>query len=204
MSVLALALVALGALVVVDTRAKRVLAAYVVLAAFVAALIARDVRGDAVALGLFALATLLKVVAAPLGISWFLRRSPEAEDLRAAVPLPLRVVVVMLLVAAARAAEHLPPLAGLPLQNVVAFVLLCGIALLLLHRTVLADLLGLLVVGSAVTLEGVLAAPALPEAVELGAAFDVLVTTFVGLALLRALRERGLHLDVDALRKLRG
>ena len=48
-----------------------------------------------------------------------------------------------------------------------------------------------------------LVAPQLSAAVELGAAFDVLVTTFIGLALLRTLHQRGL-LDVDYLRNLRG
>ncbi|HEY5061369.1 MAG TPA: NADH-quinone oxidoreductase subunit K, partial [Gemmatimonadaceae bacterium] len=116
---------------------------------------------------------------------------------------PLRVLTVIVLVVLSRAVDRLPVAAALPLQSTVAFVILCGIAMLLMHRNVLADLLGLLVFGAGITLEGALAAPQLPEAVELGAAFDVLVTTFIGLALLRTLHQRGL-LDVDRLRSLRG
>jgi hydrogenase-4 component E len=204
MTPLALVIIVLGALVLVDTRAKRVLGVYVVLALVIAALTARSVVADPPALAAFVLAALLKIIGAPLGILWFLRRAPEADDLRASVSLPLRVLGVFLLVAASLRVETLPALAGLPMQGPVAFVTLCGLGLVLLHRNVLADLLGLLVLGAGITLEAVLAAPALPEAVELGAAFDVLVTTFIGLALLRTLRGRGMHLDVDALRSLRG
>jgi hydrogenase-4 component E len=102
-----------------------------------------------------------------------------------------------------QAAHRLPGVAGLPLQSIVAFVVLCGIAILIMHRNVLADLLGLLLFGAGITLEAALVAPQLPAVVELGAAFDLLVTTFIGLALLRTLHARGL-LDVDRLRSLRG
>jgi hydrogenase-4 component E len=196
-------LAVLSGVMIADTRAKRVLAAYVAIAVVTTVV---TFPGASVTLGglvLFGIATALKVVLAPIGILWFLRRNPEAEDLRAGAPLPVRVLTVVVLVVLSRAVDHLPVAAALPLQSTVAFVLLCGIAMLLMHRNVLADLLGLLVFGAGITLEGALAAPQLPEAVELGAAFDVLVTTFIGLALLRTLHQRGM-LDVDRLRSLRG
>ena len=49
-----------------------------------------------------------------------------------------------------------------------------------------------------------MSAPQLPEAVELGAAFDVLVVTFIGLALVRALITDNPLLDTESLRRLRG
>jgi hydrogenase-4 component E len=196
-------LAVLAGIMIADTRAKRVLAGYVAIAILTSALTAHAAWGSPAVFALFALATVLKVVAAPIGILWFLRRNPEAEDLRASAPLPVRVLAIFALVLLSDGAGSLPIASGVPLQSAVAFVILCGIAMLLLHRNVLADLLGLLVFGAGITLEGALAAPQLPEPLELGAAFDVLVTTFIGLALLRSLHQRGL-LDVDRLRSLRG
>lgn len=203
MTPVALLLVVFGAALLIGTRAKPVLAAYVGLTIAIAALTAQNAGHGPAAVAAFAVATGLKVAIAPLGILWFLRRAPEAEELHASVPLALRVTLTLLLVVAAERAQHLTPLAGAPLQGAAAFVALCGLGLVLLHRNVLADLLGLLVLGAAVTLEGTLVAPQLPETLELGASFDVLVTTVVGVVLLRTLHGRGLHLD-DALRTLRG
>ena len=196
-------LAVLSGVMIADTRAKRVLAAYVAIAIVTTVVTFPGASATLGGLVLFGLATALKVVLAPIGILWFIRRNPEAEDLRAGAPLPVRVLAVIVLVMLSRGVDHLPVAAALPLQSTVAFVILCGIAILLIHRNVLADLLGLLVFGAGITLEGALAAPLLPEAVELGAAFDVLVTTFIGLALLRTLHQRGM-LDVDRLRSLRG
>jgi|GEM_PF-1461782 len=196
-------LAVLSGIMIADTRAKRVLAAYVAIAIVTTVVTFPGASTTLGGLLLFGIATVLKVVLAPIGIVWFLRRNPEAEDLRAGAPLPIRVLTVIVLVVLSRAVDRLPVAAALPLQSTVAFVILCGIAMLLMHRNVLADLLGLLVFGAGITLEGALAAPQLPEAVELGAAFDVLVTTFIGLALLRTLHQRGM-LDVDRLRSLRG
>lgn len=196
-------LAVLSGIIIADTRAKRVLAGYVAIAVVTTIITFPGASATVSGSILFGLATALKVVLAPIGILWFIHRNPEAEDLRASAPLPVRVLTVIVLVVLSRAVERLSVAAALPLQSVAAFVILCGIAMLIMHRNVLADLLGLLVFGAGITLEGVLAAPQLPEAVELGAAFDVLVTTFIGLALLRTLHRRGL-LDVDRLRSLRG
>jgi hydrogenase-4 membrane subunit HyfE len=196
-------LAVLSGIMIVDTRARRVLAGYVAIAVVTTVMTYSGASATPSGFILFGVATVLKVVLAPIGILWFLRLNPEAEDLRASAPLPVRVLVVIALVVLSRAAYALPGLSGLPLQSIVAFVTLCGIAMLILHRNVLADLLGLLLFGAGITLEGALVAPQLSAAVELGAAFDVLVTTFIGLALLRTLHQRGL-LDVDYLRNLRG
>jgi hydrogenase-4 component E len=196
-------LAVLSGIMIVDTRAKRVLAGYVAIAIVTTIMTFSGAAATLGGLMLFSVATALKVVAAPIGILWFIRLNPEAEDLRASAPLPVRVLVVIVLVVLSRAVDRLPGVGGLPSQSIVAFVVLCGIAILILHRNVLADLLGLLLFGAGITLEAALVAPQLPAVVELGAAFDVLVTTFIGLALLRTLHERG-FLDVDHLRNLRG
>ena len=193
----------LSGIMIVDTGAKRVLAGYVAIAAVTAVLTFAGASATPGGLILFGVATVLKVILTPIGVLWFIRRHSEAEDLRASASLPIRVLTVIALVVLSRAVDRLPVAAALPLQSIVAFVILCGIAMLIIHRSVLADLLGLLLFGAGITLEGSLAAPQLPEAVELGAALDIIVTTFIGLALLRTLHQRGL-LDVDNLRKLRG
>ena len=196
-------LAVLSGIMIVDTRAKRVLVGYVAIAIVTSIMTFSGAAATLSGLMLFGVATLLKVVLAPIGILWFIRLNPAAEDLRASTPLPVRVLVVIVLIVLSRAANRLPGVDGLPLQSIVAFVILCGIAMLIMHRNVLADLLGLLLFGAGITLEAALVAPQLPAVVELGAAFDVLVTTFIGLSLLRTLHERGL-LDVDRLRNLRG
>jgi hydrogenase-4 component E len=196
-------LAVLSGIMIVDTRAKRVLAGYFAIAIVTTIMTFSGAAETLGGLMLFGAATVLKVVAAPIGILWFVRLNPEAEDLRASAPLPIRVLVVIALIVLSRAVYRLPGLTGLPLQSIVAFVILCGIAMLIMHRNVLADLLGLLLFGAGITLEAALVSPQLPAVVELGAAFDVIVTTFIGLALLRTLHERDL-LDVDRLRNLRG
>jgi hydrogenase-4 membrane subunit HyfE len=193
----------LAAIMIVDTRAKHVLAGYIAIAVVTTAIAVPVASGTLEGLILFVLATALKVVLAPIGILWFIRRNPGSEDLRASAPLPARVLIVIGLVLLCRSVDRLPIAADLPQQTTVAFVILCGIAMLITHRNVLADLLGLLLFGAGITLEAALAAPRLPAAVELGAAFDVLITTFIGIALLRTLQERDL-IDVDRLKKLRG
>ena len=76
--------------------------------------------------------------------------------------------------------------------------------MLMVHRNLLAHVIGLLVLGTGIELAGATLAPGLPAAFELGATFDVLVATFIGLALVRAIATHNPLLDVDALRRLRG
>jgi hydrogenase-4 component E len=81
---------------------------------------------------------------------------------------------------------------------------LCGLAILIVHRNLLAAVIGLLVLGTGATLAGAVIAPGLPGLIELGAAFDTLVATFIGLALARAFVAHNPLLDVISLRRLRG
>jgi hydrogenase-4 membrane subunit HyfE len=76
--------------------------------------------------------------------------------------------------------------------------------MLVVHRNLLAHVIGLLALGAGVTLAGAVLAPQLPESVELGATFDAVVGTFIGLALVRAFVAQNPMLDVEFLRKLRG
>jgi hydrogenase-4 component E len=193
-----------GALLIVAGRTLYVLAAYVVLALIASFLIAPSALGSPLAFGIFSLTTLMKVVVAPLGIVWFLRSNPAAADLHPSLSLPRRLLLAIGIAVAAAAVARVPALAQIPLQKLIAYVVLCGVCMLVVHRNLLAHVIGLLALGAGITLAGAELAPQLPESVELGATFDALVGTFIGLALVRAFAAQNPMLDVESLRKLRG
>jgi hydrogenase-4 component E len=193
-----------GALLIVGARTLYVLAAYVVLAVIASALIAPSALVSPTAFAIFALTTLMKVIVAPLGIVWFLRENPPAADLHPSLALPQRLLLAIGIAVAAAAIAHVPALAEIPLLRLIAYVVLCGIGMLVVHRNLLAHVIGLLALGAGITLAGAELAPQLPESVELGATFDALVGTFIGLALVRAFAAQNPMLDVESLRKLRG
>ena len=193
-----------GAILIVSGRTWHVVIAYVVLAAIAIALIPSTALGAPLAFAIFALTAVLKVVVAPLVVLAFLRGNPAASDLRPSISLPLRFLLAIGFALVAAGVGRLPALSGIPLQSLAAYVVLCGVGMLIVHRNLLAHVIGLLALGAGITLAGTLLAPALPESVELGATFDALVGTFVGLALVRAFVSRNALLDVESLRTLRG
>jgi hydrogenase-4 membrane subunit HyfE len=201
---LELAILLAGAVLIVSARTRYVLAAYVVLAAIASALIAPSALISPMTFAIFALTTTLKVIVAPLGMIFFLRGNPAAGQLRPSLTMPQRLALAIAFAIVAAQVAHLPALAGIPMQRVVAFVILCGTGMLVVYRNLLAHLLGLLALGAGITLAGAVLAPQLPESVELGATFDALVGTFIGLALVRAFLAHNPLLDVDSLRRLRG
>lgn len=193
-----------GALLIVERRTPRILAAYVVLAATASIFILPSALASPLALALFALSSLVKLVVVPVGILLFLRANPAASDLRPSIGLPARIVLVVAFASIARAAGHSAALAAIPMQGMVAYVVLCSVGMLIVHRNLLAHVMGLLALGAGITLAGATLAPSLPESVELGATFDALVATFIGLALVRAFVAENPVLDVESLRRLRG
>ena len=88
--------------------------------------------------------------------------------------------------------------------DVVALIILCALGMLVVQRNLIAHILGLLAFSAGITLAGSAIAPGLPAAVELGASFDALVVTFIGLAIVRAFLAHNPLLDVASLRRLRG
>ena len=193
-----------GALLIVERRTPRILIAYVVLAATASIFILPSALESPLALALFALSSLVKLVVVPVGILLFLRANPAASDLRPSIGLPARIVLVVAFASIARAVGHSAALAPVPMQGMVAYVVLCSVGMLIVHRNLLAQVMGLLALGAGITLAGATLAPALPESVELGATFDALVATFIGLALVRAFVAENPVLDVESLRRLRG
>ena len=193
-----------GAVLLMNTRTRQVLIAYVALAATVSALIAPLAAKSPLALTLFVLSTALKIVVVPVGIMIFLRANPAADDLRPSLAMPARLALVVIFALIARVAAQIPSLHAVALEGLVAYVILCGIGTLIVHRNLLAHVVGLLALGAGITLAGAVLAPALPESIELGATFDALVATFIGLGLVRAFAAHNPLLDVESLRRLRG
>lgn len=198
------ALLIAGAVLLMNTRTAQVLVAYIVLAATVSALIATSAAESSLSLGLFVLSTALKVVVAPIGIVIFLRANPAAGDLRPSLAMPARLALAVAFALIARAVAEMPSLNAVPFRDLVAYVILCGVGTLIVHRNLLAHVVGLLVLGAGITLAGAVLAPTLPESVELGATFDGLIATFIGLGLVRVFIAHNPALDVESLRRLRG
>jgi len=193
-----------GATLIVNGRTAQALIAYFVLAATASAILLPSSFTTPTTLALFSLSTLLKVVLAPVGLRWFLRANPAADNLSPSAPAPVRIALVIVLSLAATSIARDPMLSGIPLVGTAAFTVLCGVGMLMLHRNLLAHVIGLLVLGSGIELAGATLAPGLPASYELGASFDVLIATFIGLALVRAIAAHNPLLDVESLRRLRG
>jgi hydrogenase-4 membrane subunit HyfE len=191
---LAVLIVAAGGVLLVTSRTAVAVVAYVVLAAAATVLIAPAVASSPAAVVAFSITTAMKVVVAPLVLLGFLHAQPAARALQPSLAIPLR-----LLLAIAIAVLGLQSAMGLGIA-----VIAVGAAALLVHRNLIAQLIGLLALGTGVTLCGAVLAPGLPETVELGATFDALVGTFIGLALVRAFAAHDPLLDVESLRRLRG
>ena len=193
-----------GATLLVATRTRVVLGAYLALVVIAIVEVPRATFGAPLPLAVVLVTMTMKAVVAPLAVLAFLRAYPTASDLHTSLTLPLRLLLAIAFAVAAGAVAHLPGLEAGPPVLPAAFVVLCSVGMLIVHRNVVAHLIGLLALGAGITLAGAVLAPQLPEAVELGATFDALVGTFVGLALLRAVVTREGALDVESLRSLRG
>jgi hydrogenase-4 membrane subunit HyfE len=193
-----------GAWLVVDARTSRVVVAYVVLAGTVTALTVPSSLMPSPTVALFFVSLALKLIVAPVGLLAFAGNNPAARNLRPALILPIRLVAVLGIGAIARGVPHLESLSAFPQVAVAAYVILCGLAVLTIDRNLLGQLVGLLVLSSGIELAGAIVAPGLPATIELGAAFDALVVTFIGLALVRAFLAHNPLLDVESLRSLRG
>jgi hydrogenase-4 component E len=193
-----------GAVLILDGRTLRILVAYIVLAATVSIFILPSALASPLSLTLFAMSVLLKLVIAPIGILLFVRANPPATDLLPSIPLPARFILVIAFAIVSRAVGHFPTLAAIPQQGLVAYVILCSVGMLIVHRNLLAHLMGLLALGAGITFAAATLAPTLPEFVELGASFDALVATVLGLTLVRSLIVHSPILDVESLRRLRG
>ena len=192
-----------GGALIVCGRTSLVVAAYLVIA-FIATWSQLPASTSILALSLLIVSSLLKLGVAPLGLWLFASKNAEARDLRPAFTIPVRLVIVVALVVAAKEAGTMSAFTSFPGIDLGLFVVLCGLGMLMVQRSLLANLLGLLALGEGVTLAAAAFAPTLPESVELGATFDIVVVTFIGLAIARAFLVHNPLLDIESLRSLRG
>ncbi|MHB8153836.1 MAG: hypothetical protein ACYDA5_05130 [Vulcanimicrobiaceae bacterium] len=202
-----LAVLIAGAVFLMSGRTVAVLVAYIALAVAESAFVAPLASASPTVLALFIVASIVKLVLTPLGVLLFLRANPAAKDLRPSIAMPARLALVIAFALVSEALARIPSLAAisvLPLREVIGYIVLCGAGMLIVHRGLLAHLIGLLALGIAIALAGAAFAPKLPEFIELGAAFDALLATFIGLALVRSILAHNPLLDVESLRRLRG
>ena len=197
-------MLAAGILLIVSGNARAMLLGYLILAGAASAFTAAGAATSPLSLALFLLAVAIKLVAAPAGIAFFLRSNAEANDLLPTVPMPLRVAIVVAFAVAADAIGRSALFAPAPYAGLIAYALLCSAGAMVVHRNLIAQVLGLLAIGAAITLSGAVLAPQFPEAIEVGESFDALVAMLIGLALVRAFIKLDPTLDVEHLRNLHG
>ena len=193
-----------GALLVVSSSTRLMLLGYMMLASTACTLSFPAVTGSAATIGLFILILIVKLGVVPAGILSFVRKNPQADDLRSSGSVPARLLLTIAFAIAARIVAHATLFASIENSGFIAFTLLCSLGTLLVHRNLLSHVLGLLALGAAVTLAGPALVPGFPATVELGVSFDALVAVFIGLALMRAFLKNTSVLDVENLRELHG
>jgi hypothetical protein len=194
-----------GAILIIDSRLRSALAAYVVFA--VGALWFSFPRGSEVTIGslaMFGALALIKIVAAPSALLWLRWRHQVTDDLGPSFSLALRVVMVLMIVALARYISDAQAFNGVSEGTIVFYEIFASISTILVHRNLIAHVIGLLGLGSAVTLAAAVYARALPGAIDAADTFDAIVTTLIAIAIARAVAVHDPRLDIRSLRKLRG
>ena len=103
----------------------------------------------------------VKLVAGPFALEFLARRYGIPRDLSPSVSLPLRAALVVGMFLAGRSVGQMPAFVDVPLSGLVFSALFSSVAVVVLHRNLLAHIIGLLVLGSAITLAGAVFAPEL-------------------------------------------
>lgn len=196
-------LVISAVMLMLDARLRSAMLAYVVFTA--ATLWLAFPREHSVhALALFAVIGLVKIVAGPLLIVALVRTYGVPENLSASFNIAWRIAVAMAAVALGAAAATMTAFAHMPLAGAVFTAFFSSAAIVILHRNLLAHVIGLLALGSAISLAGAVFAPGVWGATELADTFDVVIATLVALSVARSLIAFDPRLDVRSLRDLRG
>ncbi len=202
---MSIAIILSGAVLVIDSRLRSALVAYVVFTLSVLWLsYPRGHEASVVGVALFAGLAFIKVIVGPSAILWLRIKYRAPDDLAPSFSLGVRVAVVVLALFVAqyfsRAQAFYDASAGMIVFNAI-FTSICVV---LLHRNLLAHVIGLLGLGSAVTLAAAVFAPALPGAIEMADTFDAVFATFIAIAVARAVILHDPRLDIRSLRGLRG
>ncbi len=200
-----LAIILSGAILVVDSRLRSALGAYVIFTLSILWLAhPRGHEATIVGIALFTMLAFVKVIVGPAAVLWLRMKYRVPDDLSPSFSLGVRVGVVVLALFVAQFVSRAPAFAGVGSGTVVFYAIFASICVVLLHRNLLAHVIGLLGLGSAITLAAAVFAPALPGAIELADTFDAVFATFVAIGVARAVIHHDPRLDIRSLRGLRG
>lgn len=192
-----------AAVLIADSRLTSSLCAYL---AFTAATLrlGYDPHAGAAHLAIFACIGALKIVAGPLAISLLARKYAVPRNLAPSISAPWRIAVAAGVAFAAYEIGRTPAFATLAQADAVFYAVFASVCTIVLHRNLLAHAIGLLALGSAMSLAGAVFAPGLPGSMELAGTFDAVITVLVAVLLARAVVTYDPRLDVASLRELRG
>ena len=192
-----------AALLTIDSRLRSSLVAYLV---FTAATLWVAFPHPSTPSEIAFVATLaaLKLVVGPAALISLVRRYKVSEDLAPSLGPAWRLLIVVVTLVVAHEIGRMTALSDLPDAGVVFYAAFASIMIVVLHRNLLAHVIGLLMLGSAITLAGAVFAPELPWAIELAGTFDAVIATLLALSIARALIAFDPQLDIRSLRELRG
>jgi hydrogenase-4 membrane subunit HyfE len=192
-----------AALLAIDSRLRSALVAYAVFTA--ATLYLAFPREATLTAGAFFCAlAVIKLVIGPAALIALVKRYNVPEDLAPSVSLPWRLLLVAATLLAAHEIRRMTAFSGVASAGVVFYAIFTSMMIVVLHRNLLAHVIGLLMLGSAITLSGAVFSPGLPGAIEIADTFDAVIATVVALSIARALIAFDPRLDIRSLRELRG
>jgi hypothetical protein len=200
-----IAIIIAGGVLVIDPRLRSALIAYIVFTISVLWLAhPRGAEATAVGIALFTFLAIVKVIVGPSAILWLRVKYRVPSDLGPSVGLGVRVGIAALALFIAHELSRAQAFADATGGTIVFYALFSSICVVLINRNLLAHVVGLLALGSAVTLAAAVFAPSLPGAIELADTFDAVFATFIGIGVARAVILYDPRLDVRSLRGLRG
>ena len=200
-----LTIVLAGAVLVVGSRLRTALAAYVVFTLCILWL-SHPSGGEVTIAGtvLFAALAFVKVVVGPGAVLWLRAKYHVPDDLAPSFNLGARIAVAGLAFVFAQYFSRAQAFSDVSSAFAVFYAVFASICVVLMHRNLLAHIVGLLGLGSAVTLAAAVFAPSLPGAIELAGTFDAVFATFIAIAVARAIILHDPRLDIRSLRGLHG
>lgn len=196
-------LIASSAILMLDARLRTAIAAYVVFTATTLWL-AFPHAADTRSLSIFIALTAIKLVAVPAALIFLVKRYNVPERLAPSFGAAWRVLIAVTAIVAGHESGHIAAFSGVALAGTGFTAIFASVGAIVLHRNLLAHVIGLLALGSSVSLAGSAFASGLPVGIELADTFDVVMATFVALGVARALIGIDPLLDVRSLRSLRG
>ena len=202
---MSIAIIIAAAVMIIDSRLRSALIAYVIFTVSILWLShPGGTNATAMSIVLFSLLTFIKVIVGPVAILWLRIKYRVPDDLAPSFNLGVRAAVAALALFLAHEFSHAHAFSGVPGSTIVFYAIFSSVCVVLMHRNLLAHVVGLLALGSAVTLTAAIFAPLLPGAIELADTFDAVFATFVAIAVARAVLLHDPRLDIRSLRGLRG